>query len=499
VKLNKPLKILVAVGTAWLILYPLLFIAVWFSMMSGFLFADGPEPPVFISSLFSLIFPFHCLTIILQFALMGFYLFHVIKNTAASDVVRVVFGVGTFFMPYIAMPVYYFLFIWREHPPEWALAKEAKSEPKAEGDTIQNVQSTSPIQPGISKKNLAIIGGVIGVVVLICLILGFLFIRFIVNFNQTVLNEIGKLPTPVTYEKLQVYDSNEKAFYQPVESTSFTPLNTFKEIYTWSDYNQDPILIVNNTIFIAGHAQKPSDSWGGGINVDLISADINTGKVNWQAQTGSPFLLKDEKQIYAEAVGQFGAAGMAAYDINTGEQNWETRFDYDYAAGIGHVALTEAGMTVETYSHGNLASFLVDKETGKIKETHKDTSLYAVDEEQAYNGIILEKQGYGVPDTITARNKADGSIIWQFDQEPVVSNIAVGGPITYFLTENARLIALDTNTGEVLGRLSFAPHFAHDFDFINTSLIVAADKDIVAVYFEDSRQISIFRFNKFAQ
>lgn len=497
--LNKPVKILVGVGTVWIILYPLLFIVVWFTMMTGFMFSNSAEPPTLIFSYFPIIFPVHCLTFIIQFALMGFYLYHIIRNTAASEVLRVILGVGTFFMPYIAMPAYYYLYMWREQPPDWALGKETKSDSKVEGGTTQIAMSTAPTRSGISKKNLAIIGGIIGVIVLIFLAFAFMFVRYVTNFNQTMLENFSALPTPVTYENLQVYKADEKAYYQPVESSSFSSVNTFKGIFTWSYYNQIPMLIVDNTIFIAGYAEEPSDAWGRGVNVDLISADINTGKVNWQAQTDSAFLLRDEEHIFAEAVGQFGAAGMAAYDINTGDQNWETRFDYDYAAGIGHVALTESDMTVETYHHGRYASYLVDKETGKIKETHKDSSRYAIDEELVYNGIILEKQGYGVPDAITARNEANDSIVWQFDDEPAVSNIAIGGSVTYFLTKSVKLIAVDTKTGEVLGTLNFAPRFPHDFDFVNTSLIVAADKDVVAVYFEDSKQLSVFRFNELPQ
>jgi hypothetical protein len=422
---------------------------------------------------------------------MGFYLFHIIKNDTASEIIRVVLGIGVFMLPYIAMPVSYYLYIWQEEPPDWALAKEPKAKTTT---TSEYVISGASKQTGTSKKTLMIIWGIVGVIVLIFLI--FVFVRFITNFNRTMQESIFAEPTPVIYESLPTYPADKKPLYRPVELSSFTHVNSFKDISTWDDYNEIPILILDDTVFIAGNIQKREDDWS--INVDLLSADINTGHVNWQAQTGSSFLLKDEKHIFAEAISDYGPAGMAAYDINTGELDWETRFDYEYAAGIGHVALTETDLTVETYHHGKDAFYILDKETGEIKEVRKDTGRYGVDEALTYNDIVLEKQGYGIPDPIIARNRNDGSIVWRFD-DPVVSNIAVGGPITYFLTKDVKLIALDTETGEVLGTLSFAPGFSHDFDFTNTSLIVAADKDIVAVYFEDSKQLSIFRFNETAQ
>jgi hypothetical protein len=450
--------------------------------------------PFSIFSAFDLIFPVHCLTAIIQLVLMGFYLFHIIKNTLISDILRVIFGVSTFFMPFIAMPVYYYFFIWRNSPPEWALSKENKPTLNANDNVALNITSIPPKQATISKKRLAIMGGVIGAIVLILFGFAFVFLRFVNNFNQTIQDQYFSIPTPVHYENLSTYQVDEKAFYQPVDTSSFTPINTFKEIYTWSNYNQIPSLVSNNNIFIAGYLHELDNSWGSGINVNVISADINTGKVNWQAVAGSAFLLKDSKRIYAEAPNNFGAAGIVAYDINSGNLAWETHFDYEYAVGVGHLTLTETDIKAETYNHDNQAIYTVDIETGEIKDVVKDTPRHAVDEIVIFDGMKFEKQGYGVPDKVTVTNVDNGSIIWEYDNEHVVSNIAVAGTTTYFLTDNNKLIALNTFTGEVLGKLAFAPRFSHDFDFVNTSIIVAADGDVVAVYFEDSKQLSIFRF-----
>jgi hypothetical protein len=493
-KLDRSIKILVGGGTAWILLYPLLFIAIWFSTMAGFMFSDSFASPSFMFSAFDFIFPVHCLTIIIQLVLMGFYLFHIIRNTLASDVLRVILGVGVFFMPFLAMPIYYYFFIWRDTPPNWALSKETKPIPNSDRDAISSTTSI-PLKPaGISKKTLAIVGGIIGSMVLILFAFAFVFFRFINNFNQTIQDQYFSIPTPVRRENLATYQADEKAFYQPVDVSLFTPINTFKEIYTWSDYNQNPILVSNDNIFIAGHLQELDNSWGSGINVDLISADINTGKVNWQAVAGSVFLLKDSKHIYAEAPNNFGPAGIVAYDISSGNLAWETRFDYEYAVGIGHLMLTETDIKAETYNHDDRAIYTVDIETGDVKDTAKDIPRSAVDEMVLYDGMKFEKQGYGVPDKVTVTSVNDGSIIWEYTDEPVISNIAVGGEITYVLTESNRLIALNTYTGEILGKLAFAPGFSHDFDFINTSIVVSADGNVVAVYFEDSKQLSVLRF-----
>lgn len=126
-QLNKPLKILVGLGTLWLSIYPLLFLAVWLFMAMGMgFFVNAPsqtEPPFFILPFFA-IFPLHCLTILLQFVLMAFYLIHVIKNTKADETVKIILGVGCFFIPFIAMPVYFYVYIWLDTPPTWALRSQ---------------------------------------------------------------------------------------------------------------------------------------------------------------------------------------------------------------------------------------------------------------------------------------------------------------------------------------------------------------------------------------
>lgn len=127
-KLGKPIKLLIGLGTVWVAIYPLLFLAAWLSMVIGMgwtAWASRGEPsaPPFFMTFFA-IFPLHCLTIFMQLALEVFYLIHVIKNTTAAETPRIILGVGTFFMPFVAMPVYYYLYIWLNQPPEWALAQK---------------------------------------------------------------------------------------------------------------------------------------------------------------------------------------------------------------------------------------------------------------------------------------------------------------------------------------------------------------------------------------
>ncbi|NJN79150.1 MAG: hypothetical protein HC797_00995 [Anaerolineales bacterium] len=127
-QLNKLTIILVGLSTLWFALYPFLFIAVWLFMASGMIFGfassqSETDAPFFMFPFFA-IFPLHIFTILLQFVLMAFYLIHVIKNTKASETVRIILALGCFFMPFIAMPIYFYIYIWLETPPAWAFTTQ---------------------------------------------------------------------------------------------------------------------------------------------------------------------------------------------------------------------------------------------------------------------------------------------------------------------------------------------------------------------------------------
>lgn len=130
VPLSNSLKIVIGGATAWLTLYPFLFFLVWLSFPLSMMLGERFEwMGWFPAAGFMAIFPLHCLTIALMMGLGVFYLVHIIKNNAANDVVRVILGVGCFYMPFIAMPVYYYLFIWSDPPPVSVL-KQAPEESK---------------------------------------------------------------------------------------------------------------------------------------------------------------------------------------------------------------------------------------------------------------------------------------------------------------------------------------------------------------------------------
>jgi hypothetical protein len=131
--ISKPFKILIGAATLWFAVYPFLFIgAMILSMGILPIFARNVNSPDAFFPVFGLIFPLHFCTIFLAFGLMVFYLIHVIKNTKADETIRIVLGVGTYFLPFIAMPIYYYLYIWLDSPPAWAAAKTKNADLKTD-------------------------------------------------------------------------------------------------------------------------------------------------------------------------------------------------------------------------------------------------------------------------------------------------------------------------------------------------------------------------------
>jgi|SRR5688572_23210592 len=129
---SKLLKILVGIATFWYALYLLLTI-LGILLFFGYVFLSlmaGSESVANIRTLFTQILsldfmiPIHVCSLSLEVGLLIFYLIHTIKNTKASDAMRIALGLGHLFLPFVAMPIYYYLYIWREKPPEWATVQQ---------------------------------------------------------------------------------------------------------------------------------------------------------------------------------------------------------------------------------------------------------------------------------------------------------------------------------------------------------------------------------------
>lgn len=114
--MSKFLKILILLATLWPLLYIGLFIAFFIFTMSfaaqgGHNISGGP-PPVFI-----VIFGLHIFTMVWDVGLMIFYIVHVFRTKAIRETMKILWTIVLIFGGPIAMPIYWYLYIWREPPP----------------------------------------------------------------------------------------------------------------------------------------------------------------------------------------------------------------------------------------------------------------------------------------------------------------------------------------------------------------------------------------------
>ncbi len=121
---SQPVKILIGLLTAALVVAP--FFLVVFAMLFSFLpalplLAGESEPPEAFFLLFAalplvLVPAALCLNLLI-FGLQIFYTVQILKNRQLSDTPRILFTLGTFFIPYLTMPIYYFTHLLKDAPP----------------------------------------------------------------------------------------------------------------------------------------------------------------------------------------------------------------------------------------------------------------------------------------------------------------------------------------------------------------------------------------------
>lgn len=122
--LSRTPKIIVGAATVLVALWPFLMMVFMFLPISLMVLSGVEEPdPSFIFAFF-LIFPLMFFAMFLQIGLMVFYIAHIIKNKAASEILLILLGVGLYFLPFFAMPAYYLIYILPNEPPDWAMAPQ---------------------------------------------------------------------------------------------------------------------------------------------------------------------------------------------------------------------------------------------------------------------------------------------------------------------------------------------------------------------------------------
>ena len=103
--MKKSTKILLILATLWPVVYVILFLGVFFFSI----FFGRNEPPI----LWALIVPLHLLTMLWIMALIAIYMVNVFRNDRVNKDMKVLWAVVIFMGGIVAMPGYWYLYIWR--------------------------------------------------------------------------------------------------------------------------------------------------------------------------------------------------------------------------------------------------------------------------------------------------------------------------------------------------------------------------------------------------
>ena len=134
--MKKSNKVLLGIATIWPFIYIVLFMVFMFSTFF-FTRGDGSEvrtpEGVFVPVLMVIVFALHFLTIIWIWALIAFYMVNVFKNDRVDKDKKVLWAVVLFMGNMMAMPVYWYLYIWRESGVPSATSNAPRALNNAEG------------------------------------------------------------------------------------------------------------------------------------------------------------------------------------------------------------------------------------------------------------------------------------------------------------------------------------------------------------------------------
>lgn len=113
--MKKSTKILLGIATIWPVIYIPLFIVGVFLMTFLSPGNEGEAPALL--ALFPVIFLLHFLTIFGGIALEVFYIVNIFKNKRVEEDKRLMWVLLLFFLNLFVMPVYWYLYIWKEPQP----------------------------------------------------------------------------------------------------------------------------------------------------------------------------------------------------------------------------------------------------------------------------------------------------------------------------------------------------------------------------------------------
>jgi hypothetical protein len=138
---SKNIKIIIGLATSFYSVAPFILVGVYFifilSMIPSFSMIEegyNPEFPAYQFFFgFILFFGMIMLFNVLHFVLIPIYMTLLIKNKDGLEVLRIILAVGLIFLPFVAMPAYFLIYILPATIPGWASEVRSLASPQPSG------------------------------------------------------------------------------------------------------------------------------------------------------------------------------------------------------------------------------------------------------------------------------------------------------------------------------------------------------------------------------
>jgi outer membrane protein assembly factor BamB len=256
----------------------------------------------------------------------------------------------------------------------------------------------------------------------------------------------------------------------------------------------------------------------------LVSFSAIDGEIIAQSASGYPIpsntgihhIAYNTAHVYLGYDGNRNTpSGVIAYNIDSNTIVWIQPIPIDRGSQIGSLVAEETTI--------GAGAFLLDASTGEIIREQKEFPLnsfghfafwYTAVNPQSDsstlefwddltpeiyqpplltndNIVVRTAQGWRTFGKVRVFDRQTNNLLWETN-ENVVSNVAVDHSHAYFLTSAAELVAMDIQTGHVLGKVEFDAENLEPQD--DRGFFVAASDNNVFVYFGDSRRLLAFHF-----
>jgi len=256
----------------------------------------------------------------------------------------------------------------------------------------------------------------------------------------------------------------------------------------------------------------------------LKRINILTGEVQWEFKknTGVSGITNNSQIVFlshdSEAPAKYasdvrliepGAIAITALDIESGQILWAS--SYPGIQYVSHIDANEGLLGVNGHNgHGlNNTTITLSASTGSILNTPfqglgypqnaftrlSGEVIYYNEIDQSERGLLIFSNTHN---KIFALDPTTDIIQWTTDIPNMLGNFAFSNGAVFFLTRDSVLWALDEETGKKLGSVNFQPANPALVEplknYVEPTIFVSANEDIVLAHFSVRSQLFAFRF-----